>query len=385
MTVETRENKQYINWMEEALNLAKKGGGHVAPNPMVGALVIKDNHVVGSGYHMRYGEGHAEVNAVADAKKAYSSLKGMTMVVTLEPCSHTGKTPPCSQLIIREGITKVIIGMKDPNPLVAGRGIKQLEAAGIEVVIGILEEKCKVLNEAFLHHIKHKSPFVTMKTAMTLDGKIATSTGDSRWVSGQASRDYVHRMRQELQGIMVGVNTVLVDDPSLTTRLSDQDKRTYQDISHPIPIIIDSKGRCPLECKLLSQGDHKEVIIGTTDWMPKEKKAALERLGCRVIVCQTDGQHVDLNDLMKIIGEEGINSILLEGGGTLNDGALRAGIVQKVISFIAPKIIGGDTAKTPVAGRGIGLMKDAITLESVSYKTFDKDLCITGYISDKKT
>jgi len=388
MTIEGRKLEQtkksedvmtlYRDWMKAALALAKKGAGFVAPNPMVGALVIDETEVIGRGYHERCGEGHAEVNAVADALTKRTSLAGMTMVVTLEPCSHYGKTPPCAELILKHGIKKVIIAMKDPNPLVAGRGTRLLENSGVEVVVGIMEEEARQLNEAFIHHILKKTPYVVMKTAMTLDGKIATTTGDSKWVSGSASRKYVHRLRQELQGIMVGVNTVIIDDPQLTTRLEEKL------ISHPVPIIVDSKGRMPLESKLLTAGVHQKVIIATTEAMPKAKEEALQACGCTIIKTATVEGRVDLNELMQILGAEGINSILLEGGGTLNDSALKSGIVQKILSFIAPKMIGGSTAKTPVAGTGIPYMADAILLKDMGVEQIGEDILVTAYIDQRE-
>lgn len=350
---------------------------------MVGALVVDGGRIVGRGYHQEYGSAHAEVNAIADAKQHYDTLKGMTMVVTLEPCSHHGKTPPCCDLIIKEQFAKVIIAMEDPNPLVAGRGIERLKAAGIEVVLGVMHYEAKDLNKAFIHHIVHKTPYVIMKTAMTLDGKIATASGDSKWVTGKEARKKVHQMRQAQQAIMVGVNTVCIDDPLLTTRLEDFDEKVYLKPLHPIPIVVDSKGRIPLSSRLLHAPEHKIVIIATTYQMPQEKAKSLEALGCQLIYTDTSNGQVDLNDLMNQLGKKGINSILLEGGGTLNYGALSKGIVQEIISFIAPKLIGGDYAKTPVAGTGLSSMADAIEVEEWVYTHYGKDLMIKGKIVRK--
>jgi diaminohydroxyphosphoribosylaminopyrimidine deaminase/5-amino-6-(5-phosphoribosylamino)uracil reductase len=296
------------------------------------------------------------------------------MYVTLEPCSHYGKTPPCAKAIVEKGIKKVIIGLKDPNPIVAGRGIKILEEAGIEVVTGILEEEGRKLNEIFLKYITTKLPFVIMKTAMTLDGKIATRTNASKWITGELSRKHVHEIRHRVAGIMVGIGTVLADDPSLTTRLEDGR------CSDPIRIIVDSSARIPLEAKVLNLESDAKTIIAVTEKADKEKLGLLEEKGAEIIVTPSRNGRVDLSLLMKELGERKIDSILLEGGSELNYAALEEGIVDKINAFIAPKIIGGNTAKTPVGGQGKAFMEDSINLKCVDIHRFGDDIMIEAYI-----
>lgn len=369
----------YIEWMKEALDLAEKGRYTVGSNPMVGALVIDGFKIIGRGYHEQFGKAHAEVNAIAEALQEKEKLEGCILVVSLEPCCHIGKTPPCTELIMKHKIKKVIVAMRDPNPLVAGKGLKQLKEKGIEVVLGVLEASALKLNDLFVHRIKTALPFVTMKTAMTLDGKIATVTGDSKWISGDDSRKLVHHLRLGSDGIMVGIGTLLADDPLLTTRLETCELRGVP-IKHPIPIIVDSKGRIPLDARVLNTPEHPLVIIATTDQMTAQKEAALQNKKCRVYrLGATDA--VDLTQLMKRLGDDGISSILLEGGSTLNYSMLEEGLVQKVISFIAPKIIGGSSGLSPVGGKGIKQMSEALVLEEVTYQLSGEDMMIEGYIS----
>lgn len=360
-----------IKYMRRALELAKGGIGYTNPNPLVGAVIVKDDRVIGEGYHKVYGSHHAEVNAFLNVTE---DVKGATMYVTLEPCSHYGKTPPCAKAIVEKGIKKVIIGLKDPNPIVAGRGIEILEEAGIEVVAGVLEEEGKKLNEIFLKYITTKLPFVIMKTAMTLDGKIATRTNASKWITGELSRKYVHELRHRVSGIMVGIGTVLADDPSLTTRFEDVRG------SDPIRIIVDSSARIPLKSKILNLESDAKTIIVVTEKAGREKLRMLEEKGAEVIITPSKNGRVDLNLLMKELGERKIDSILLEGGSELNYAALEEGIVDKVHAFIAPKIIGGNTAKTPVGGQGKAHMEDAINLECIDIHRFGDDIMIEGYI-----
>ncbi|MEG0772212.1 bifunctional diaminohydroxyphosphoribosylaminopyrimidine deaminase/5-amino-6-(5-phosphoribosylamino)uracil reductase RibD [Clostridium sp.] len=360
-----------IQYMKRALDLAKLGIGFTNPNPLVGAVIVKDGKVIGEGYHEVYGSHHAEVNAF---KNATDDVKGATMYVTLEPCSHYGKTPPCAMAIVEKGIKKVVIGLKDPNPLVSGKGIKILEDAGIEVVTGVLEEDGRELNEVFLKYITTKTPFCVMKTAMTLDGKIATYTGDSKWITGESSRKYVHELRHKLSGIMVGIGTIIVDDPMLTTRL---DKIKGSD---PVRIVIDSTGKIPLDAKVLNLHSNAQTIIATTEKANADKIKSLKEKGAEVIVTPLKSNGVDLSYLMGVLGEMKIDSILLEGGSKLNYSALEEGIVDKVNAFIAPKIIGGDNAKTPVGGNGKEYMREAITLSDIKIHNFHEDIMIEGYI-----
>ena len=310
-----------VKYMKRALELAKMGSGYTNPNPLVGAVIVKDGRIIGEGYHQVYGSHHAEVNAFINATE---DVSGATMYVTLEPCSHFGKTPPCADAIVENKIKKVIIGLKDPNPIVSGRGIKILQENGIEVVIGILSEEGKKLNEIFLKYITTKMPFCFMKTAMTLDDKIATYTGDSKWVTGELSREYVHQLRHRVAGIMVGVGTILSDDPLLTTRLKNANG------SDPIRIIVDSSGRIPLEAKVLNLKSKSGTIVATTEKADKAKIKALKEKGTKVIITPLKNNKVDLMFLMKTLGEQKIDSVLLEGGSELNYSALEEGIVDKV-------------------------------------------------------
>lgn len=357
--------------MQRAIELAKKGIGSVNPNPLVGAVIVKNNRIIGEGYHKCFGEAHAEINAFQSATE---SVEGATMYVTLEPCSHYGKTPPCAEAIIKHKIAKVFVGMIDPNPLVAKKGIELLRKNGVEVEYGFCEEELQQLNRVFLKYIQQKTPYVVLKTAMTLDGKIATKTGDSRWVTNEKSRAKVHEIRNELMAIMVGVDTVIADNPMLTCRLPKEAKR------NPIRIVVDSTARIPLDSKILNTSNQAKTIVAVTKSADKDKIAVIENLGNEVIVAATKRRKVDLEDLMLKLGEKGIDSILLEGGATLNNSALRGGIVDEVMAFIAPKIVCGSTAKTPVGGCGIKKMNDAITLHSIKIEQIDDDILICGKV-----
>ncbi|MEJ8554722.1 bifunctional diaminohydroxyphosphoribosylaminopyrimidine deaminase/5-amino-6-(5-phosphoribosylamino)uracil reductase RibD [Tepidibacter sp. Z1-5] len=358
-------------YMKRAIELALKGKGYTSPNPLVGAVIVKEGRIIGQGYHEHYGKAHAEVNAV---NNACEDVTGATMYVTLEPCSHFGKTPPCAQLLIDKKIKKVIIGMMDPNPIVAGRGIKLLRENRIEVTVGVLEEEVKKMNEIFIKYISKKLPFCILKTAMTLDGKIATSTGDSKWITNEKSREYVHEIRHQVSGIMVGIGTVLADNPSLTTRLEDKEG------VDPVRIIVDTKGRIPLESKVLNINSKSKTIIATTEKADKNKLKLIKEKKAEIIITPLKNNQVDLGYLIQKLGEMKIDSILIEGGSTLNYSILNEGYVDKVISFIAPKIIGGENAKTPVGGVGIEYIKNAIELESFEVKMFEQDIMIEGYL-----
>lgn len=358
-------------YMKRAIELAKMGEGTTSPNPLVGAVIVKDNRIIAEGYHEFFGGPHAEINAFKNAKE---DVKGAKMYVTLEPCSHYGKTPPCAKAIVKKGIKEVIVGMKDPNPLVAGRGIKILQENGIKVTCGVLEDKVRELNDIFIKYITEKQPFCIMKTAMTLDGKIASCIGDSKWITNELSREYVHKIRNRVSGIMVGIGTVLQDDPELATRL--QGKKGLD----PIRIIVDSSGRIPLDAKVLNLDSKAQTIIAMTKKANDEKIKILEEKGAKVIITPLKDNRVDLKYLMMELGKINIDSVLLEGGATLNYSALNEGIVDKVVSFIAPKIIGGEVAKTPVGGEGINYMKDAIKLQNISTLKFGEDIMIEGKV-----
>lgn len=361
-------------FMENALNLSLLAGRAVKTNPLVGAVIVKDGRIIGEGYHKEFGGAHAEEQAILSAKE---NIEGASIYVTLEPCSHFGKRPPCANLLIEKKIKRVIVACLDPNPKVAGRGVKLLQEAGIQVDIGVMEKECKKVNEAFFYHIQHKKPFVVMKTAMTLDGKIASRTGSSKWVSSEESRKKVHELRAKLDGIMVGINTVLKDDPSLNVRGVEGED--------PIRIIVDSKLRISLDAKVLNLESKSKTIIATTKLCDMAKMKELQALPMvEVMIVKDKDGRVDLTNLMEELYRIQIGSILLEGGGTLNFQMLKDGLVAKLISFIAPKIIGGKEAKTPVEGQGIDLMDHAINIENLEVRQVGKDIMLEGYICSQE-
>lgn len=359
--------------MKKALELSEKAVGFANPNPLVGAVIVKDNRIIGEGYHEYFGGPHAEVNAF---KNAVDDVEGATMYVTLEPCSHYGKTPPCADAIVRNKIARVVVGMVDPNPQVSGRGIEILRSNGIDVIVGIMDKEIRRANEIFIKYITQKKPFCIMKTAMTIDGKISTSIGDSKWISNEKSRAYVHELRQKVTGIMVGIGTVLADDPELTTRRQNKISK------NPIRIVIDSKARIPLESKVLKCDDKTRTIIATTEFAQDNKIEAIKQKGAEVIVTKGKNGWVNLNELMRVLGDMGIDSILIEGGSTLNYSALQEGIVDKVITFISPKIFGGSDGKTPVGGQGIEHVSDCIVLRDAEVIRFNEDIMIEAYVTN---
>lgn len=336
--------------MSRALELAERGVGWVSPNPMVGAVIVRDGKIIGEGWHARYGEKHAERNAL---ERCSTSPVGATLYVTLEPCCHQGRQPPCTEAILEAGIRRVVIGSGDPNPLVAGRGVEILRRHGVEVTTGVLEPACRALNAIFFHYISTGRPYVVMKYAMTMDGKIATCTGASKWITGEAARQRVQQDRHRYTGIMVGVGTVLADDPLLTCRL--QDSRT------PVRIVCDSQLRTPMDCRIVQTAREVPTILASCA-VDAERIAPYLSAGCQVWMLPERGGHVDLQCLMQRLGEQKIDSVLLEGGGSLNWAALEAGIVQKLQCYIAPKIFGGMEAKSPVSGLGVTLPELAYQL-----------------------
>ncbi|MDE6425197.1 MAG: bifunctional diaminohydroxyphosphoribosylaminopyrimidine deaminase/5-amino-6-(5-phosphoribosylamino)uracil reductase RibD [Ruminococcus sp.] len=356
------------NYMNIALELAEKGMGFVSPNPMVGAVIVRDGKIIGSGWHRKYGELHAERNAFADCTEDCS---GADMYVTLEPCCHHGKTPPCTDIIIEKKIRRVFIGSSDPNPKVAGKGVRILREHGIEVTEGVLKEQCDRLNEIFFHYITTGKPFVTMKYAMTMDGKIACRTGLSKWITEEPARQYVQYERLRHSAIMVGVGTVIADNPMLNCRLENG--------RNPVRIVCDTNLRIPPECNIVRTAKEIPTIIATcSDDM--EKINQYENSGCRVMMVKKSGNHIDLNDLINKIGAEKIDSILLEGGGELNYSALKAGIVNKIQAYIAPKIFGGKTAQTAVSGLGVDTPEDAFRIERTAIKRIGDDFLIEGWV-----
>lgn len=357
------------NYMRQALEWAEKGRGRTAPNPMVGAVIVKEGRIIGTGYHTAYGKAHAEVEAF---RSIDAEVAGATLFVTLEPCSHHGKTPPCADLIIEKKIRRVVIASLDPNPLVSGRGVEKLKKAGIEVAIGVLKAESNELNEVFMKYIVHKKPFVVLKSAMSLDGKIATASGESKWITGEAARKQVHYLRNHLSGIMVGVETIIQDDPELTSRVPGG--------KNPVRIIVDSTLRLPLEAKVLRDQVRAKTIIATTEQADKTKWRLLQDRGITLLAVKALDGRVDLAALMLEVGRSGIDSILLEGGATLNYSALMAGVVDKVHLYIAPKLIGGERAKTPIGGNGIRHLDQAIEIERRTMTVVGEDLLIKGYI-----
>lgn len=369
-------------YMRIAIEEAKKGAGFTNPNPLVGAVLVKDEKIIGKDYHHKYGEFHAERNAILNCKE---DLAGASLYVTLEPCCHYGKTPPCTQIIIEKGIKKVYIGSYDPNPKVNGGGIQQLRDAGVEVVTEVLKEECDALNPVFFHYIEKKEPYVVLKYAMTADGKIATRTGDSKWITGEAARKRVQYSRKIYSGIMVGIGTVLTDDPLLTCRL--------ENAKNPIRIICDSSLRIPLDSQIVKTAKEVPTIIVCTlpngeeenlkqDLKNAEKIEKLKKAGCEVLHIGKTETGVDLKELMKRLGEKGIDSILLEGGSSLNYSALQAGIVTKAETYIAPKIFGGQQAKTPVGGMGVDVPDMAFFLKNPKITQIEEDILIEWEVED---
>ena len=362
------------NYMLQAIQLAKQGEGWTNPNPMVGAVIVKNGRIIGKGYHKKCGELHAERNAIASLTE---SAEGATIYVTLEPCCHYGKTPPCTEAIIEQKIKRVVIGSRDPNPKVSGKGIKMLQEAGIEVIEDFMREECDRLNPVFFHYITTKTPYVVMKYAMTLDGKIATKTGASKWITGEAARAEVQHMRHRYMGIMAGIGTVLADDPMLNVRMEGW--------KSPIRILCDSGLRIPLDGQIVkSAGKYRTIVAYADSENTEAKRKRLHEMGVETICCPDENHRIDLKKLMRYLGEEGIDSILLEGGGTLNDSALRAGIVQEVQAFIAPKLFGGMNSKTPVEGIGVRFPSEAIKLKCTDICQIGEDIRITCQVCGKE-
>ncbi|MDO5591048.1 MAG: bifunctional diaminohydroxyphosphoribosylaminopyrimidine deaminase/5-amino-6-(5-phosphoribosylamino)uracil reductase RibD [Lachnospiraceae bacterium] len=349
-------------YMRRAIELAKKARGFTNPNPLVGAVIVKDGRIIGEGCHERYGELHAERNAIAALTE---SAEGATIYVTLEPCCHYGKTPPCTEAIIEQKIGRVVIGSRDPNPKVAGKGAKKLREAGIVVEEDFLRDECDALNPVFFHYITTKTPYVVMKYAMTADGKIATKTGASKWITGEEARNRVHTMRHEYMSILVGIGTVLADDPMLNVRI--------EGLKSPIRVVCDSKLRIPLESQIVRTAGEYRTIVAYVDG-ENEKEAALADAKVELLKIPSESETVDLKNLMQKLGEMGIDSVFIEGGGTLNENALRSGIVQEVKAFIAPKIFGGAGVKTPVEGIGVAEVNEAVLMELTNISKIGEDI-----------
>lgn len=353
-------------YMRLALQLAAGAQGQTGINPVVGCVIVKDGRIVGTGAHLRRGGPHAEVHAL---DMAGSEAEGATAYVTLEPCSHHGKTPPCADRLIRDKVARVVVAAVDPNPRVAGRGLARLREHGIEVVEGVLAEDSRRLNEHFEKVVLTGMPYVTLKSASTLDGKLAAKTGDSKWISSADSRERVHAMRHRHMAIMVGVGTVLADDPQLSTRLSVPGLQ-------PVRIVVDSQLRTPPTAALLQGG--APVYIAATEEAPAEREAALQQAGAHIIRCGA-GPRVDLRLLMRRLGELEIGSVLLEGGGRLNGAMLEAGLIDKIVLFLAPIIVGGREAPSAFDFAGVDTIREAYRLERLNVETIGDNICISGY------
>jgi diaminohydroxyphosphoribosylaminopyrimidine deaminase / 5-amino-6-(5-phosphoribosylamino)uracil reductase len=361
-----------FQYMEQAISLARNGKGFTSPNPCVGAVVVKNSKVVGKGWHKSAGLFHAEVNAIDDAGQ---KAKDATIYVTLEPCNHFGKTPPCTHKIINAGIRKVVVGCKDPNPDVCGGGIAYLKENNIEVTSGVLEKECQVLIEDFIWYIRNnKTPFVILKSASTLDGRIATATGDSKWITNEKSRGFVHRIRHEVDAILIGSGTLHLDDPSLTARIESFETRD------PIRVILDSRLSIKTDATVLTQKSNAKTIVISGKDASVERKEAIEKTGATVLEVATKNQGLDLREVMLKLGKIGILSVLIEGGSKVSGSALQAGVVNKVLFFIAPKILGGDDGIPVYSGQGPELMKECLHLQDVDVSMFEEDLLVRGYL-----
>ena len=367
--------KNSMDYMEQALSLAKLALGQVSPNPAVGAVVVKDGIVVGQGYTQLPGSWHAEVVALNQADK---KARGGVMYVTLEPCCHYGRTPPCTRAIVAAGITEVHLAMLDANPLVSGRGKDELEREGIRVYLGEHEKEAKKINEAYTKFITTGMPFVTAKFAMSLDGKIATRSGDSKWISGEEARKHVHNLRSTSDAIMVGANTVLADDPRLTAR-SCGDKGGIAK-KQPLRVIVDGKGRTPLTARLFSEPG--KTLLALSKLVTPEEKEVFAQAGAELLELPSKEGLVDLEKLLQALGEREITSVLVEGGGILLGSLFDCKLVDKVIAFVAPIIIGGKEAKTAVSGKGVDKMVDSIRLERVNLEKLGEDLMVSGYVRE---
>ena len=355
--------------MARAISLARNGMGRTSPNPLVGAVIVRDGRIVAEGWHRKAGTPHAEIHAL---NMAGELAKGATVYVSLEPCAHYGRTGPCAKALVEAGVSRVVIAMTDPNPKVAGKGIAILQEAGIQVTTGVLEQEARQLNEVFLKWMTTGLPFVALKTAMTLDGKIATATGQSQWITNEASRYETHRLRDVYDGILVGINTALADNPSLTTRLKEYQGR------NPVRIVVDSRARLPLTAKLVTDGAAR-TIVAVTAGAPAERVEALRSAGVEIIVAGS-GAHVDMRSLMEQLGAMKITSVLVEGGGSVNFSLLQAGLADRVYAFIAPKLVGGRDALTPVEGDGFHELANAVELENIQLRQLGSDVLLTGIV-----
>jgi diaminohydroxyphosphoribosylaminopyrimidine deaminase / 5-amino-6-(5-phosphoribosylamino)uracil reductase len=368
-------------FMRLALRLARRGYGATSPNPMVGAVLVKGGKIIGRGWHRRAGLPHAEIEALRDAQKRGHHPRGATLYVTLEPCCTHGRTPPCTDAIIAAGIKRVVIGATDPNPKHSGKAFKILRRAGIEVVHGVLNDECAKLNEAFNHWIVHRTPFVTVKAAMTLDGKIATASGESQWITGEKARAHGMKLRQGADAILAGINTILADDPSLTVRLVQSPKSKAQSPKQIRRIILDSQARTPLHAKVVGDKFSKWTTIVVSKKTPKNRVAKLIKR-VNVIVAPSANSKLDLKWLLKKLGAENVTNLLLEGGGEVNASFLLGGFAQRVAFFYAPKILGGRDSRKAVAGDGVKSLSEVVRLQEIEWKKIGWDLLMTALVEN---
>lgn len=353
-------------WMRQALRLAQKGKGRTSPNPMVGAVLVREGKVIGEGFHAKAGEPHAEILALS---RAGHQARGATLYINLEPCSHQGRTPPCAPEVIQAGVRRVVVGMEDPNPLVKGRGLEMLREAGLDVEVGLLESDCKKLNESFIKYICTKQPFVILKIAATLDGKIATAQGESKWITGEKARKLVQRLRNESDGILVGIGTILKDDPLLTPRIKGG--------KNPFRIVLDSQLRIPDQARVLQKIPEKTILV-TSEGAPDQKIEEFKKKGSQVLVLETVEGRINLRALLFRLGEMGITSLLVEGGSEVNGSFLREGLMDKLLLFLSPKLLGGQALEM-FGGRGVEKLEDAYQIDHIKVKKVGEDLLIEGY------
>ena len=367
--------EQDVHFMRQALRLAARGRATVRPNPMVGAVVVANGAVVGSGYHQRAGGPHAEIVALRQAR---ARSRHATLYTTLEPCCHTNKrTPPCVPSILESGVRRVVVAMRDPNPHVAGRGIRQLRRAGLAVDVGCPGKEASALNEVYLHWARAGRPFVVLKAGMTLDGKIATATGESQWITGAKARAHVHRLRSQVDVIAVGVETVLKDDPQLTVRVSGS-KRTSTGIRQPVRLVFDSLLRIPFGARVLQGIEQAPTVIATTKLANPRKVERLRKMGVQVLLLPRKGPRVSLGACLQVLGSMEVTSMLVEGGGELNAAFLRAGLVNRVCLYVAPALLGGQQTKGLLGGRSPRRLADIVPVSNLHIESLGEDVLITG-------
>ena len=370
-SIVTENTSQF--YMRRALELAEKGRGRTSPNPMVGAVLVKNGRVVGEGYHRKAGSPHAEIEAL---RRAGNNARGAELYVNLEPCCHFGKTPPCTEAILSAGVQKVIVGMRDPNKLVGGKGFRQLKKNGVQVETGTLRKECERLNEVFVKFVQTGNPFVVLKSAISLDGKIATCTGESQWITGTKAREKVHQVRNEMDAIVAGAGTIVKDDPFLTTRPGKKSAV----VKHPVRVILDNEFLVPLKSNVFKNADTQRVLYVTGKNLSSSRKKQLMRRGVEILILKENKGKVDLKHLMRALGDRNITSVLIEGGGEVNASALSAGIVDKVMVFVAPILIGGKDAPGPLGGKGIRRLESAFKIKNMTVNQVGNDFLLEGYV-----